>query len=137
LAHYGHLENIPKGWRGWHSSIGNARRLAASLFNSWDDALLFRTLATLRVDAPVFDALEELRWKGPKSSFEERCRTMKSPDLYSRATIARRKYWRKACERYRRQSGPGITIQSSVHRPDAFASHGQSRGRTNVAIRAV
>ena len=88
LSRYAHLENIPKDWRGWHSSIQNARRLATSLFSSWDDALLFRTLATLRVDVPVFDSLDELRWTGPKSSFEERCRTMEAPDLFARSTTA-------------------------------------------------
>jgi 5'-3' exonuclease len=88
LSRYGHLENIPKDWRDWHSSISNARRLATSLFTSWDDALLFRTLATLRLDAPVFDSLDDLRWKGPRSSFEARCRAMRSPDLFSRAITA-------------------------------------------------
>jgi 5'-3' exonuclease len=88
LSRYAHLENIPKDWRVWHSSINNARRLANSLFSSWDDALLFRTLATLRVDAPVFDSLDDLRWKGPRSSFEERCRAMAAPDLFARAMTA-------------------------------------------------
>jgi 5'-3' exonuclease len=91
LSRYGHLEDIPKDWCGWHSSISNARRLATSLFSSWDDALLFRTLATLRLDAPVFDSLDDLRWKGPRSSFEDRCRAMRSPDLFSRAAIAAEK----------------------------------------------
>src|SRR5438477_2911557 len=53
LSRYRQLEKIPRDWREWHPSIGNARRLATSLFNSWDDALLFRKLATLRLDAPV------------------------------------------------------------------------------------
>jgi len=91
LSQYGHLETIPKDWHSWHLSIANARRLAASLFGSWDDALLFRTLATLRFDAPVFESVEDLRWKGPRSSFEERCREMAAPDLFSRATAARAK----------------------------------------------
>src|SRR5579864_5668522 len=47
LSQYPHLENIPRDWRAWHSSIGNARRLSESLLSHWDDALLFRTLATL------------------------------------------------------------------------------------------
>ncbi len=34
------------------------------------DALLFKTLATLRTDAPLFDDVEELRWSGPDRSFE-------------------------------------------------------------------
>ncbi|HEX3070790.1 MAG TPA: 5'-3' exonuclease H3TH domain-containing protein [Thermoanaerobaculia bacterium] len=32
-------------------------------------ALLFKNLATLRTDAPLFDDVEELRWQGPTSSF--------------------------------------------------------------------
>ena len=33
------------------------------------DALLFKTLATLRTDAPLFDDVEELRWTGPTRAF--------------------------------------------------------------------
>jgi hypothetical protein len=40
--------------------------------------LLFRRLATLRLDAAVFDSLDGLRWKGPPLSFEEQCRVMGS-----------------------------------------------------------
>jgi len=85
LSRYHHLENIPKDWRDWHPAIGGARRLAASLFSSWDDALLFRTLATLRLDAPVFESLDELQWKGPKASFQGQCGDMGVPDLFARA----------------------------------------------------
>lgn len=89
LSRYAHLEDIPKNFRAWHPSIRSAERLAASLFGSWSDALLFRTLATLRMDVPVFDTVDDLRWKGPRSSFEEHCRRMRSPDLLSRAASAR------------------------------------------------
>ena len=51
-------------------------------------ALLFRTLATLRLDAPVFNAVEELRWNGPQAGFEDRCRRMNVPDLLRRAAAA-------------------------------------------------
>lgn len=90
LSQYLHLENIPKDFRDWHPSIRSAQRLSASLFGSWTDALLFRTLAILRLDVPVFDTVDDLRWKGPCASFEEHCHRMKSPDLLSRATLARR-----------------------------------------------
>ena len=90
LSRYVHLEDIPKNFRDWHPSIRSAERLAASLFGSWSDALLFRTLATLRLDVPVFDTVDDLRWKGPRPSFEENCRRMKSPDLFSRAASAER-----------------------------------------------
>jgi 5'-3' exonuclease len=88
LSQYSRLENIPKDWRDWHPSIGNARRLATSLFNSWNDALLFRTLATLRLDAPVFDTVEDLRWKGPHTNFEALCGAMGSSDLFGRTMSA-------------------------------------------------
>ena len=90
LSHYPRLEDIPKDWREWHPSIRKARALSESLFSAWNDALLFRTLATLRLDAPVFDTVEQLRWRGPRPSFEECCRRMKAPDLLRRATAASR-----------------------------------------------
>jgi 5'-3' exonuclease len=34
-----------------------------------ESALLFKNLATLRIDAPLFDDVEELRWKGATASF--------------------------------------------------------------------
>ena len=86
LSQYPHLEDIPKDWRKWHPSIRKARLLSESLFNAWSDALLFRTLATLRRDVPVFDTAEVLRWKGPDRNFEEYCRRIKSRDLLGRAT---------------------------------------------------
>ncbi|MGA8215452.1 MAG: 5'-3' exonuclease H3TH domain-containing protein [Candidatus Sulfotelmatobacter sp.] len=91
LSQYPHLEDIPKDWQKWHPSIRKARLLSESLFNTWNDALLFRTLATLRLDAPVFDTVEDLRWKGPRPNFEEQCQRMKSPGLFGRVASARSK----------------------------------------------
>ena len=88
LAQYPHLEDIPKDWRSWHPSIRSAARLSQSLFGSWRDALLFRTLATLRLDVPVFDDVEELRWRGPGGRFEQLCHRLKSPELLRRARSA-------------------------------------------------
>jgi 5'-3' exonuclease len=88
LSQYPHLEDIPKDWQEWHPSIRKARLLSESLRNSWNDALLFRTLATLRLDVPVFETVEDLRWKGPRPNFEEECHKMKSPDLVRRAERA-------------------------------------------------
>lgn len=84
LSRYAHLEDIPKDWRQWDPAIRRARPLGESLFSAWDEALLFRKLATLRTDAPVFDSLEELRWTGPRDGFEQWCQRMKSPDLLRR-----------------------------------------------------
>jgi 5'-3' exonuclease len=89
LSQYPHLEDIPKNWQAWHPSIRKARLLSESLFDAWNDALLFRTLATLRLDVPVFDTVEDLRWKGPRPNFEEYCQRMKSTDLLRRVASAR------------------------------------------------
>jgi 5'-3' exonuclease len=88
LSQYPHLEVIPKDWQHWHPSIRKARVLSESLFGAWNDALLFRTLATLRRDVPVFDTVEDLRWKGAGPGFEQCCQRMKSPDLLRRAREA-------------------------------------------------
>ena len=88
LSQYARLEDIPKNWKEWHPSIRKARVLSESLFNSWDNAVLFRTLATLRLDVPVFETVEDLRWRGPRPEFEEECRRMQAPDLFARAQSA-------------------------------------------------
>lgn len=88
LSQYSHIELIPKDWQQWHPSIRKARVLSESLFSAWNDALLFRTLATLRRDVPVFDTVEDLRWKGVAPRFEQCCQRMKSSDLLRRATAA-------------------------------------------------
>lgn len=86
FSQYPHLEDIPKDWRQWHASIRKARLLSESLFAAWNDARLFRTLATLRFDVPVFETVDQLHWRQPRANFEECCRRMKSPDLLRRAT---------------------------------------------------
>jgi 5'-3' exonuclease len=69
LARFGHLEQIPADWREWHVNAASPATLAATLERERDQALLFRTLATLRTDVPVFDDVEALRWRGPTSAF--------------------------------------------------------------------
>lgn len=85
FSQYPHLEEIPKDWQKWNPAIRRARTLAETLFNNWDDALLFRKLATLRFDAPVFGKLEELGWKKPTPEFEKWCERLKAPALMERA----------------------------------------------------
>jgi 5'-3' exonuclease len=88
LSRYSHLEEIPKDWRKWHPSIPRARSLSEALNSAWDDALLFRTLATLRLDVPVFRKIEDLRWEGPCSEFDRFADRMKAPALLRRAMSA-------------------------------------------------
>jgi 5'-3' exonuclease len=85
FSQYPHLEDIPKDWRHWDPMVRRAPPLAESLFAAWEDALLFRTLATLRVDVPVFTSIDDLLWRGPAEDFKRTCERMKAPDLFRRA----------------------------------------------------
>ena len=69
LAKFGHLEQIPADWREWHVNAHNASALAATLQRERDHAFLFRDLATLRTEIPVFEDVDELQWKGPTERF--------------------------------------------------------------------
>jgi len=86
FTQYPHLEDIPKDWREWHPSIRRARPLSESLFAAWNDAVLFRTLATLRLDVPVFGSVDELRWREPRPEFEKLCRRVNASDLLRRVS---------------------------------------------------
>ncbi len=86
FSRYPHLEDIPKDSHDWDPSIRRARALADSLFAVWDDALLFRALATLRIDVPVFGSAEDLLWAGPRPEFQDYCERLRAPDLFRRAT---------------------------------------------------
>jgi len=70
LAKFGHLESIPADSGDWHVNAANASALAQTLLRERDDALLFRTLATLRTDIPLFDDVDKLRWGGPTPAFD-------------------------------------------------------------------
>ena len=69
LAKFGHLESIPRDWREWRVNVASAATLAATLAREWDHALLFRTLATLKTDLPLFGSVASLEWKGPTERF--------------------------------------------------------------------
>jgi 5'-3' exonuclease len=69
LAKFIHLESIPLDYRRWRVNAANASALAGTLARERDQALLFRTLATLRTDIVLFDDVEKLRWGGPTQSF--------------------------------------------------------------------
>jgi 5'-3' exonuclease len=51
-------------------------------------ALLFKQLATLRTDAPLFTDVDELRWRGPTDSFTARAERLGDPRLLARAQKA-------------------------------------------------
>jgi 5'-3' exonuclease len=69
LGRFATLEAIPADWRNWHVNARNAAALAMTLERERDRAWLFRDLATLRTDIPLFDSVDELRWTGPTDQF--------------------------------------------------------------------
>jgi 5'-3' exonuclease len=61
LAKFGHLEAIPDDFRLWSVNAANPARLANVLRTERANALLFRTLATLRDDVPGLGSVDD--WK--------------------------------------------------------------------------
>jgi 5'-3' exonuclease len=74
LARYGRLEDFPP----------------EALGERLERALLFKKLATLRSDAPLFADVDELRWDGPGAEFSAYCERFDAPRLASRAQGALR-----------------------------------------------
>jgi 5'-3' exonuclease len=70
LARFGHLENIPRDPRAWNANVRNAGALALVLEAQRERAFLFRDLATLRTEIPVFESVDDLKWTGPLPEFE-------------------------------------------------------------------
>ena len=71
LAKFGHIEAIPDDPAQWSVNAANAGTLARTLARDRQLAMLFRDLATLRTDLPLFDDVEALRWEGPRPEFTE------------------------------------------------------------------
>jgi 5'-3' exonuclease len=70
LAKFLHIEAIPADSKDWKVNAASASSLAATLSRDRELALLFRTLATLRIDIPLFANVDELRWNGPTAGFD-------------------------------------------------------------------
>jgi len=85
LARYGRIEEIPADGADWDADVRGAERLAATLVEHRDEALLFRRLATLVTDAPVSRSVDELEWRGPGSGFDVVAGVLDAPELARRA----------------------------------------------------
>ena len=70
LAKFEHIEQIPADWRSWGVNCARPGALSIALEKDRELALLFRDLATLRTDIPVFDTVDQLEWHGPKPAFQ-------------------------------------------------------------------
>lgn len=76
LAKFIHIESIPASAQDWRVNVLNASSLADTLTRDRELALLFRTLATLRSDLPLFDNVDGLRWTGPEANFDAVARVL-------------------------------------------------------------
>ncbi len=85
LARFGHIEDIPEDPRDWGVTVRSAPTLSATLRDRYDDALLFRHLATLRVDRSLLTSVDELRWQGPTADFAAVCDVLDAGRLASQA----------------------------------------------------
>jgi 5'-3' exonuclease len=73
LNRYGEIEAFPE------TVLGERRELA----------LLFKRLATLRTDAPLFRNVDELEWRGPTEAFAGWTERMGAPRLLERSLLAK------------------------------------------------
>ena len=89
LGHYAHIEAIPAAVNDWdpdlRRSVRSAAKLADTLASDMDAALLFRDLATLRVDRSLLPSVGDLEWTGPTDDFEDVARFLRDPALADRA----------------------------------------------------
>ena len=73
VSRHGAIEDFPP------EVLGERRELA----------LLFKNLATLRSDAPLFRDVDELRWRGPTAAFAAWAERVEGPRLHARSLAAR------------------------------------------------
>ena len=88
LARYGHIDSIPDNVADWDPEVVRAVRsapsLAARLASERDQAMLFLSLATLRIDTSLLGDVDELYWRGTAPGFEKMCRLLRDDSLASR-----------------------------------------------------
>ena len=71
LARYGHVDDIPTAAGQWDITVRSGAKLAQTLADNLDLALLFRRIATIELDAPVDEDVASLEWTGPANNFAE------------------------------------------------------------------
>ena len=74
LSRYTHIEAIPRALSEWQVELRGAAAIANSLEEHREEALLYRELATLRLDVTLEETLDQLEWQGVRRrDFEELC----------------------------------------------------------------
>ena len=85
LSRYGHLENIPESAEEWDVKVRGATKLAATLCQEREDALLFRRIATVDREGPRVGSVDDLAYAGPSPEFHAFCARIQAPGLAERA----------------------------------------------------
>lgn len=84
IGAYEHIESIPARAADWRVSLRGADKLAATLNERREEAILFRKLATLVDNVPIDQSLEDLRYRGPqRDRFEAWCAELGADRLKS------------------------------------------------------
>ena len=86
LSRYGRIEAIPADAGDWAVKVRGAAGLAAALAAQYDDAILYRRLATLRLDVPLPEQEPgQLEWQGVRQAdFAELCQALGLETLVAR-----------------------------------------------------
>lgn len=85
LAKFGRLEDVPDDAARWGLKVRGAESLAASLREHRQDAIVYRTLATLRTDAPIAEEVGDLEWRGAdRDALASLCAELGDADFVSR-----------------------------------------------------
>lgn len=70
LARYGSLGNIPLDEAQWDIKVRGAKGLCENLKAQIEDAKLYKTLTTLRLDVPIKESLDDLKWQGVSGEWQ-------------------------------------------------------------------
>ena len=84
LAEYEHIEAIPHDSTEWSVKVRGAAKLAKTLHDHFDEALLFRRIATVETDLDL-GAVDDWRWTRPTDAFTAMCARLDAPALADRA----------------------------------------------------
>ena len=85
LSRYDTIERIPPDPADWDVKVRGAAAMSESLESRRDDAMLYKRLATLRLDVPIHESLDDLCWRGvPRDEYAALCDELGFGGLASR-----------------------------------------------------